>query len=546
MAEKKSKSKIPKPKLNIVKGKSGLARTLMVPSLHGRTFNPDKVDVLTYRKMRKDYQISACLNVWSFSLRKVDWYLEGGDKEIREKIEKSLQKIWTKVIKVVSKSLWAGYSPSTKEFTFDEELGIINIKTLRDLSPESCYPKIDENGDFQGFFQRQDFINSSNKDVEISPLYAFWFPNMMIDGNLYGESMIKGAYNPWYYSELVHLFANRYYERFGEPLVKGRAPGAGAVPDKDGTIVDPIAEIQNIGENLKSHSVATLPSDRDDHGELMYDIEYLESNMRGVDFGMYLSRLDMEKCRAIFVPDLLLGTGRVGSFELGKEHKATFLQAVQGMFDDITEYVQKYIIDQLVGINYPDGTEIPKFRHLPLSPVDQDTIAKIIQEASKGGEQFIDVKKLAQRIGIPILDAEELAEANEARQDEKIDPDIEDVKNRSVIQNQYNRVSKYVTNTYKSSSKDEDKLRLLESTKIGYIENYNKDNFDIKRWRDRQKQVRDYLVDSFNQRVSLDIVINGLRRVMCLTTAEEYFKGKSGKLADQIKSVIGDDDAKGT
>lgn len=533
-------TKAKSPKLDVVKGKSSLA-PLTVRNLKGEAWNPEKIEVKTFRKMRNEYQIAACLNVWAFTLRKVDWYLEGGDDEVRDKMEESLRKIWIKVIKIVSKSLWAGYSPATKEFEFDKKLKIINYKDLHDLAPESCRVKVNQSGGFEGFWQLAGLATTLNDDDLIDPLYAFWYPNMMIDGNLYGESLLRGAYNAWYFSELTHLFANRYFERFGEPAVKGRAPATTVTNASTGENVDAMAMMQEVGEKIKSHSVMTIPSDRDENGNLMFDIEYMESNMRGVDFNMYLGRLDMEKARAIFVPDLLLGTGRVGSFELGKEHKATFLAAVQGMFDDITEFVQKYLIQPLVEINYGSEKEVPKFRYLPLTPVDQDTIAKIISEAVRTGSVNLDIEKLARTIGIPTLEADELVNQDDTKPKDSTqieeDTDVEDVKNQAIIKKQYDRVSKFVTNIYQSKSDYQEKLIALESVNIGYKEHFNKGGFNLDRWHKRQKGVREYLVSSFQQHVSLSEVLANLGKVIGITTAEEYFTKKAESLAQEIGTI---------
>jgi hypothetical protein len=46
----------------------------------------------------------------------------------------------------------------------------------------------------------------------------------MQNGDYYGKKLLRPAFTSWFFSMLVHLFANRYYERFGEPTPVGRAP----------------------------------------------------------------------------------------------------------------------------------------------------------------------------------------------------------------------------------------------------------------------------------------------------------------------------------
>ena len=61
----------------------------------------------------------------------------------------------------------------------------------------------------------------------------------MENGNYYGRKLLNACFTPWYFSTLIHLFANRYYERFGEPIPIGRAPFDEDVigPDGQATVV---------------------------------------------------------------------------------------------------------------------------------------------------------------------------------------------------------------------------------------------------------------------------------------------------------------------
>ncbi len=539
------------PQLGRQLGVSGTPGTFIRSLLDGTVYRSDTIAIETYRRMRNDYQIIACLNVIAFTIQKTDWHLEGSTEEVRSKVEKSLKKIWNPLIKSISKSFWAGYSPNAKVFEYDDDLNIINIKKIRDLAPETCRVKVDKYGNFIGFVQ---YLNGHATPEDIPAKYAFWYPNMMEDGNLYGRSMLKAAYNPWYFSELMHMFANRYYERFGEPSVMGKAPSTATLKDSEGTQADAMDTIQGIVSGLKSHSAFTIPSDTDENGNPLFDVKYLESQMRGVDFNTYLNRLDMEKARAIFIPDLLLGTGRVGSYELGKEHKATFLTGLQAIFDDIGSYVQAHIIDQLVDINWGETTEKPKFIHVPFSKVDEDKLVDTVNGILKANPQLLDIQRLADRLGIPLKDAEAVA----LQPEKPAQPVAGDTKNKEpetkkpapkpqpakmelapraqeAILKQVGRVTRYVTNVFQAKSTPEEKLASLQDTKIGYSEFFTAEEYAAK-----EESTRTYLTNCFTANCSLDETVAGLGAILGAVDRESFVVAKVRELRDTLEALTHD------
>lgn len=410
----------------------------------GLRYNADDVTIKTYRKMRLDPQVSACLNVIKFTMQRVDWYVEG-DEKTKKVIEKSIDNVWNHLIRSITKSLWAGYSPNVKIFSLDGSNYV--LRKIKDLDPATCKVKTDEKGNFNGFVQEI----MGEKEI-ISPDYAFWYAHQMEDGDLYGNSMIKPSYKPWYYAELLHLFANRYYERFGEPVVVGRAPIGDTVEDTNGTKRDSMASMQAAGEGIRSHTVLTIPGDRDETGNRLYDLEYLESQMRGVDFEVYMKRLDLEKARAIFVPDLLLGSGNVGSYALGLEHKATFITGIMGILDDYFEWINKYIVQQLVELNYPSGEA--KLKYTPLSRVTEDAIVDMVRDLVSTGKIAPEIQTLSDRIGIPL-------------KEEKSPPPIEKPA-KEVAKKQMTRIRNYLSKAMLNDDKT-----AVDNLKIGFPEAFN-------------------------------------------------------------------------
>ena len=156
---------------------------------------------------------------------------------------------------------------------------------------------------------------------------SLWYPLLMENGDYKGRQLLRTAFQPWFFSTLIHLYQNKYFERFGEPVPIGRAPYNDKVTMNDKTVYgyDLMATILS---NLRSRSAVVLPNTRSKEGlndqpEFDYQVEYLESQMRGADFERYLTRLDEEMSLALFTPLLLLRTADAGGFNQGIAHCVT-------------------------------------------------------------------------------------------------------------------------------------------------------------------------------------------------------------------------------
>lgn len=471
----------------------------------GTVYNFDDININTYRRMRLDPQISACLNVIKFTMQRIDWYVEG-DKKAKVVVEDSINNVWNQLIRATAKGLWAGYSPNTKVFTLNS--GRIVLKKIRDLDPDSCRVKLDLKGNFNGFTQT---LGSFKEDI--SPEYGFWYANQMEDGDLYGNSMIKPAYKPWYFAELIHLFANRYYERFGEPVVMGRAPAGNTVEDSSGNKKDASREIQNTVNGLRNHSSVTLPSDRDDNGNFIYDISYLESQMRGVDFDVYMKRLDLEKARAIFVPDLLLGSGNVGSYALGLEHKATFITGIMGIVDDMFDFFNKYIVKQLIKLNYP--SQKAKLKYTPLSRVTEDAIVNIVRDLIKSGKIAPEIQAMSDRIGIPLS--------------EQTPPTTTEKPTKDIAKKQLERNRGYLSKALLG-----DKKLAVDNLKIGFKENF----YSESGYNQLENEVKNKIRSCISMNYEFSDIMLEIGRTLDLEDRTEVRE----ILKDEAKKLLGEDE----
>jgi hypothetical protein len=176
-------------------------------------------------------------------------------------------------------------------------------------------------------------------------------------GNLYGQSRLEPAYEPWYWASVMYLFANRYFERKGDPAIIGRAPAEERI-DSEGNRVRTLDEAARVISSLRSGGTAVFPDERDDSGNQRWSFEYLVDDKRADMFISYIEHLQVMKLRAILVPErTMTQDASAGSYAMASEHTETFLRNEETLLSEIVEHVNRYIVRPLVEFNFGPGVD---------------------------------------------------------------------------------------------------------------------------------------------------------------------------------------------
>lgn len=370
--------------------------------------------------MRRHYQVSAALIVQQLPLVRADWSIECDDDDVREFLTAAYGRVSFGVHRSMSRATWAGYSPNSIEWTADPELGGIVPAEIRDLAPDTCKPVTDEHGDLDGFEQTPP---GTAKTTEIDAYATLWVVEGMESGNYYGRSILEAALDPWADWTAIRAFHARYLERFGEPVVKGRAPSGqtvtnqaeiqtAAAEDPPRTVApvfqDNVGAIRTVGENLRHHSVVALPgdlafgSDGKPYG-YAWDLEYLESKAAGgTDFLDALRECDKRITRACFIPDLLFTNSETGAYALGKSHRDVWGLSVEGRLDDYSRQISDQLIERMRVWNFGESAPGAKLVFSPQSDEDRDRLWSVAETLIETGRLPVDVEEIASRVGLPI------------------------------------------------------------------------------------------------------------------------------------------------
>jgi len=385
-------------------------------------FDLNRLTLADFRMMRDHYQINASLSVLTFMMHQLDWRIECDNSKIRDHCQANLAGMWTRLVRSLSQAFWSGYSPSVLQWENDLTGKTIQLTKIKDLVPEDCTVnwKNVEGWSPPGYAKPKikvyDGIKQFGSGWPIPPENTLWYPLLMENGDWYGRKLLRPAFSSWFFSIIIHLFSNRYFERFGEPLPVARAPYDETISvggeQKQGTAV-----MLGILQNLRNRGAVVLPNERSGTGaDATYDysIEYLESQMRGADFERYLMRLDEEMSLALFTPLLMLRTADVGSYNLGTTHAQVYMQMLNALAGDWAQYIDEYILNRMVDINFSPTSPRAKIVFRKLGDDKLDLVKTILQQMLASNTVSPDLTQLGDIAGLTLSEVKEVTKSDPA------------------------------------------------------------------------------------------------------------------------------------
>lgn len=383
---------------------------LTLPGGGAIQFNLDNLTLDDFRSMRDHYQINSSLAVLTFLMHQMEWKIVCEDKKQQTQYQDNMELIWTDLVRALSQAFWAGYSPNVIDWENNTQNRSIDIDKVRDLRPEDCHvkwKKIDGatvNGATHKISVYDGIHQIGSPDIPVEN--SFWYPLLMENGNYYGKKLLRSAFQPWFFSILLHLFANRYYERFGEPTPVGRAPYDDEVRFQ-GQEMRGDEAMELILQSLRSRATVVLPNDKTPVGnetnpDFDYQIEYLESQMRGADFERYMTRLDEEMSLALFTPILLMRTADVGSYNLGTQHSIIYQWMLNAIAGDWKKYIDKYLLRPMRDYNYGVNAPLPRIQFRRMGAQNQELINALVTAMVTKGTIKPDINQLGEMAGLTL------------------------------------------------------------------------------------------------------------------------------------------------
>lgn len=390
------------------------ASVMSLPGGGALQFNLDELDLSDYRQMTDHYQINSSLTILTFLMHQMEWRINCGDKKQDAFYTEQLENIWTPLVRSKSQAFWAGKSANILQWDNDLPNRRVTLGKVKDLVPELSnvnWKTVDGIGSHKiSLYDGIKQFGGPTIPVENS----YWYPLLMQYGNYEGRKLLRSAFQPWFFSILIHLFANRYYERFGEPTPVGRAPYDDDI-QFGGEAMRGNKAMEMILQNLRNRSVVVLPNDKTPFGDETtidydYQIEYLESQMRGADFERYMTRLDEEMSLAMFTPILMMRTADVGSYNLGDMQNRTYQWMLNAIGGDWKFYLDWYILRPLRDYNFGTNAGLPKITFRKMGAHNEETVRDIVRSQVASGAAKPDYAQLGDIAGLTLTEVKQLTE----------------------------------------------------------------------------------------------------------------------------------------
>jgi len=223
-------------------------------------------------------------------------------------------------------------------------------------------------------------------------------------GSWRGRSARRRAWSDYCRSLATELLQLRYLERSVDSPRVGYAPGGFVATG--GTEVNAIDHMNQLLGALQGSDAVTFPSERDEKGNLIYDVRLLDAPDRQTVWERSLSRFDAGILRAYLVPPRLAGL---------EEIAATGARTLDGMLKEFIQDLAQFAADQLTQLvakvhrhNHPESRVPPpeiKAYEVPASVRKLYLEVLRLVSAAKREESpadWVDVPSLLDQLGVPL------------------------------------------------------------------------------------------------------------------------------------------------
>jgi len=227
-------------------------------------------------------------------------------------------------------------------------------------------------------------------------------------GNPEGMSLLRRAYQSWYYEQNLQRIEAIGVERdlAGLPVVKipGEVMNNAAMAAEFQAYKDLVTNLRN-----DEQSGVVLPSDVDPvSGTPLYDLSLLSTGgSRQIDVDPIIARYDKRIAGAFLADFMLLGQDKVGSFALSHDKTELFQQALGTFLDIICSVVNRFAIPRLLRLNgMPVNKGTPELKHGEITTPDLAALGAYLQALSTAGLNvagMADGKWLLETAGVPTL-----------------------------------------------------------------------------------------------------------------------------------------------
>jgi hypothetical protein len=372
---------------------------------------------------RNDAQVSGVLTAIKLPIRQAKWWIEAAsdkpaDKEIAERIMKNLFEemttTWDDYLRQALTYTDFGFSLFEKVFMLYPD----NKVLLRKLAPRlqttlyRWYTDDDDNFlGIQQFVQMRD--SGAFEYIDIWREKLVLFVNEQEGNNFEGRSVLRPAYKHWYIKDKLYKIDAIGHDRWASGIPVLKEPVDGANNEDTGRAA-------TILENLHSRERSYL------HLPGGWDAEMFEKSGGNDAIIKSIQHHNEEIAKNVLAQFINLGTSSSGSRALGESFEELFMQSLNAIADYIAERTNRWVIKQMVRMNWGDKVELPRLKHNKIM-LNQKKWLEGVSSVGLSNAITRDNKieqVMRESLALPLMSEETMAERDEMRKQQ-----IESMKN---------------------------------------------------------------------------------------------------------------------
>lgn len=244
----------------------------------------------------------------------------------------------------------------------------------------------DEDGGVRGWWQ---MAPTSNKRVYLPMEKGLLFRTKLARNNPQGVSVLRSAYESWYYRQNLRQIEAIGIERnlVGLPVIY--APMQLFSPDASKEERAVLDHLYNIVTNLRADEQGGVVMPRDPAQTDAFSLELLSHRGRtSISDAVSgpIQRYSQEIAMSVLADVILLGHGQVGSYALSTTKENLFGHALNAFMDSIQQVLNRYAVPRLFKLNtFAETEKLPQFKHGNVMVPDLRELGQYIQYLAKSG-----------------------------------------------------------------------------------------------------------------------------------------------------------------
>lgn len=352
-------------------------------------------------------------------VRQVEWSVIPADdsgkskkgKQFLEEVINDMRVPWSDLMSEVVTMFVYGYAPFEIIYKFrrgpksgakdgslysDGKLGIDRL-SLRAQDTIHRWDMSEDGDDIYGFEQ----MTVTRGTLLVPMSRCLLFRTTKEKNNPEGRSILRNAYRPWLFKnrmeEIEAIGAER--DLAGLPVIK--LPSELLNHQNDPEKMTALAQYKQLITQIKrdTQEGVVLPSDRDEHGHLYYELELLTTGgQRQFDTNKIIDRYDLRISMSMLADFLFLGQQRVGSFALSSDKTNLFSSALGAFLRTIKDTLNTDLIPKLWRLNGLPDKNMPKLAHGDIETPDLTQMAQFIFSMARSGAPLFPDADLENRL----------------------------------------------------------------------------------------------------------------------------------------------------